>query len=695
MVRTFARVVPPWLWLGAIVLASIAGRLAISGRTVAPWIMIDELVYSELAKNFAAHGRFLIRGVPSSGYGFVYPALIAPAWRIYSSIPSAYSAAKAINTVLMSLAAVPGYHLARRLLPARLSLVVAALTVLVPSMLYTDMLMTENAFYPIFLLVALQLVRMLERPTVLGQIGLLVACGVAFETRAQAVALLPAVAVAPVALALLERRGLRAALRSYAALYGTLAAAAALALIGTIARGRSPLTLLGAYRAATSSNYTVSGILHFLLYHVAELDLYLGIVPFAALVAMWLAPGRLTPSGRAFAVATFAISFFLLVEVAAFASQGFVDRIEERNMFYLAPFALVAMLGLATDAVVPTSRRVVIAAAALAGVLPVFIPFARFITTSALSDTFALLPWWWAQDHFVTLDNVRYAAFGVSIVLAAVFVLLPRRFALVLPVLLAVYFVATSFVVENGRHGIRKTTVGDLWAGTHLPHPNWIDREVGPKGSVSVLWTGTLGDAYPLWENEFFSRSVHTVYDVNDAGRPDPLPMVAVERAPDGKLVDDGHPISATYVLTDTSLDLAGKLVKEDPVGVDLYRVDGPVIILTHISGLYPSDTWSGKTVTYQRVRCTGGRLTVELQGDSHLFTRPQTVVVTEAGRIIAHTTVPVTGTRKLTVPLQAAGGRCVVRYTVGRTIEPAGVEPGSIDTRRLGTHFVLFSYKP
>ncbi len=54
---------------------------------VAPWIMVDEIVYSELAKNVAAHGQFLVRGVPSHGYGFVYPVLIAPAWRLFSARP--------------------------------------------------------------------------------------------------------------------------------------------------------------------------------------------------------------------------------------------------------------------------------------------------------------------------------------------------------------------------------------------------------------------------------------------------------------------------------------------------------------------------------------------------------------------------------------------------------------------------------
>ena len=57
-------------------------------------------------------------------------------------------------------------------------------------MLYTGTLMTENAFYPIFLCVALVCVRMLERPTRRNQLGVLALCLLAFLTRQQAVALL-------------------------------------------------------------------------------------------------------------------------------------------------------------------------------------------------------------------------------------------------------------------------------------------------------------------------------------------------------------------------------------------------------------------------------------------------------------------------------------------------------------------------
>src|SRR5471032_2386723 len=72
---------PPWVWVAAIVVASAVLRITLAHRVVTPWIMVDELIYSELAKSLAANGHFLVRGVPSNGYGFVYPALIAPAFR--------------------------------------------------------------------------------------------------------------------------------------------------------------------------------------------------------------------------------------------------------------------------------------------------------------------------------------------------------------------------------------------------------------------------------------------------------------------------------------------------------------------------------------------------------------------------------------------------------------------------------------
>src|SRR3954468_485192 len=134
------RALPAWVWLTAIVVCSAGFRYALSRRVVAPWIMVDELIYSELAKSFADSGRFLVRDHPNFGVGLVYPALIAPAWRLFAAVPDAYAAAKAINSVVMSLAALPAYALARRIVSQPLALLAAGLAVAVPSLVYTGVL---------------------------------------------------------------------------------------------------------------------------------------------------------------------------------------------------------------------------------------------------------------------------------------------------------------------------------------------------------------------------------------------------------------------------------------------------------------------------------------------------------------------------------------------------------------------------
>jgi hypothetical protein len=679
------------VWLSAIVVVSALVRMLLARRVVAPWIMVDEIVYSELARSFADQGRFLIRGVPSGGYGFVYPLAIAPAFRLFAHIPTAYAVAKGINAVVMSLTAVPTYFLARRLLPRASSLGVAALAVLIPSMLYTGTLMTENAFYPLFVVACLALVLMLERPTPLRQLAVLAACGVCFATRAQALALFGAAVVAPVLHGWIER-DLRVRLRRYWVLYGAVALVAVLALAATVARGRSPLALLGAYRAATGPGYSVSEIAHYLLWHVAELDLYVGIVGFAALLALWIAPRAASPAARAFSAASLPVFVFLLAEVAAFASRQ-SGRIEERNDFYLAPLALVALFGLATDNVIPRVRRAVIPAALIAGVLPGAIPFVRFVNTSVVSDTLGLLPWWWLQDQGIHFGPLRLVALAVGLAAALAFVTLPRRYSLVFVGATAVYFVLTGLVVENGRHGVHQASVGGLWAGIRVGHYDWIDRRVGRDADVAFLWH-YAGETRPLWNNEFFNRSIRTVYTLDG---PDPadggLPETPVRERRDGTLVTATNVAPRVHYAVSYT-DIAGKrLARDSAIGLGLYRVDGPLVILTRITGVYP-DAWGRQSVVYRRLQCVGGTLSVRLGTDSQLYAGDQLVTAHEGGQVVRRIRVGPTTQPTLRVPLRAnAAGICTVTFRAAAVRVPARVSPASEDTRRLAVHYYAFEF--
>jgi hypothetical protein len=693
--RNPARVagLPASVWLVAIVVASSGVRIALAHRVVTPWIMVDELIYSELAKSLASSAEFLVRGVPSNGYGFVYPVLIAPAFGLFDSVPHAYAVAKGINAVVMSLAAVPTYFLARRLVAPAPALVAAALSVLIPSLLYTSMLMTENVFYPIFVVTSLLLVLTLERPTPLRQVLLLAMCGVAFATRAQAIAFVPAVLVAPVLHGWIER-DLKPRLRRFTTLYGIVGGLAVVALVVTLARGRSPLSLLGAYRAATSSGYTVGDVLHYIVWHAAELDLVVGVIPLAALLALWFAPRVESAAARAYAAATLPLVVFFLVEVAAFASTESL-RIEERNDFYLVPLMLIPLVALADARIVPRARRPVLAAALVAGVLPLAVPFGRFVNSSAVSDTFGLLPWWWLQDKGIHFGPLRIVALGVGLAAAAAFVFVPRRYALGLSAVVAVYFVGSSLIVENGRHGIHQAAVGSLFAGIRVTHPDWIDRAVGRNGHVAFVWHYT-GETRPLWNNEFFNRSVGQVFTVDG---PDPadggLPETPVRERRDGTLVTaEGRPPRVGYAVSYT--DIAGRPVARDSkMGLALYRVNGPLVVLTRVTGLYPNDTWSGRRVAYRRLRCAGGRLAVRLGTDEHLFTTPQVVTARVAGKVVRRISIVPGEQPTLIVPLRPdANGTCRVTFTMSQLRVPAAVQDGSTDARPLGAHFFAIDFR-
>jgi hypothetical protein len=679
--------VPAWAWLAGIVIVSTLVRYVLGRGTVAPWIMIDELIYSELAKSLAESGRFLIRGEATAAYGIVYPALIAPAWALFESVPQAYAAAKAINALVMSLAAIPAYFLARRVLAEPLALLAAALTVAVPSMVYTATLMTENAFYPLFLAAALAMVLWLERPTPLRTAIVLGASLVAYLTRQQALALLPALLTAPLLVA-----G-RAAFRRYALVYGLAAAGVAGILVVQVARGRSPLGVFGAYEVAGRADYSATEIAKWFVYHVGELSLALGVIPFAALVLLALMPRQLTESDRVFVAAALSLSFWLVLEVAVFASEQ-TFRIEERNMFYVGPLFFIALL-VWIERGLPRPQPATAAAALLAAGLTLVVPYDDFIGLNAVSDTAALLPLGWLVEQGLALSNVWLVVLAGAAVAALAFVFVPRRYALVLPGLVLVYFAVTQHPIVD-QHRFRSAQ--HLFGGIAMEHRDWIDRSVGPDGEVSFLWTGT-SDKFTVWENELFSRKIGPIYTTGPAV-PGGLAQtpVSIDRSTGYVRGPDGRRVSVSHVLTDATGELGGTVVGEDGVKrLVLYRVNGPLRQLAFVDGLYPQDTWSGKNVTYTRHECTGGTLDVELQSDAALFDEPQSLVIREGRRVIGRVLVDPRLTAVQTrIPLTADDGKCVVRFEVEQTAIPREVTNGdNADPRELGLHFNRFDYRP
>ena len=658
--------------------------------------MVDEIIWSEVARGLAEAREPLLRGQRDPGYSIVYPLLISPVYALFESLPDAYAALKVLNAVLMSLAAVPAYFLARRVVKDELALLAAVLAVAVPSLAYTGTVMTENVFYPLFLVVALALLLVLEQPTGSRVVLLFALLGLAFATRVQAVALLPAVLVAPFVLSIFERRRLGSTISRFRSLYGVTAGLVVAALAVLLIGGRSPQDLLGAYSSVDEASYDLGEVLQYLWWHVAELALYVLVIPLAATIVLLGRVRSLDQRLQAFLAATVSLTVCLVPVVAAFASR-FSDRIEERNLFYVAPLFCIALLAWVEQGA-PRPRVLAAAAAIASALLVVAIPFDRFLTTSAITDTLMLLPLWSLQDR-IGEDWIALAATALAASLAAAFLFVPRRYALALPLLVLGLWVLAIRPIWWGTHGFERFSRGALFQGIRTAERDWVDRTLPADARAAFLWTGRT-DRLTVNETEFFNRGVGPVYYVTDP-TPGGLPETRVRIHPrTGRVtLPDGAPVRDRFLLTDSSFEPDGEaLARDNGWGVTLWRVKVPLVYAVRIDGLYPSDTWSGKTVTYVRRRCVPGRLSVSLSSDSSLFLEPQTVLARSNGAVVGRVRLRPEGRTVLNVPVSPLRGTnaCRVVYTVTPTAVPAEVFGAeNTDPRELGAHFNRFVYKP
>src|ERR1051326_2006545 len=117
------RTLPVWAWLLSIACCSFATDMVLGAAAKAPVVFSDELIYSQLARR-AGDGLAGWIDVARSGYGLVYPLVLAPFWSNLT-LPSAYEVTKVLNAVAFTSAVVPAFLLARRLLRPPWALLVA------------------------------------------------------------------------------------------------------------------------------------------------------------------------------------------------------------------------------------------------------------------------------------------------------------------------------------------------------------------------------------------------------------------------------------------------------------------------------------------------------------------------------------------------------------------------------------------
>jgi hypothetical protein len=519
-----------------------------------PRIFGDELIYWQLSRAIAWAGTFTLRGKPAPRYGVIYPALLAPVQRIGGSQTTSYAIAQGVNAVVFSLAAIPVYLLAMRVVRQRYALTAALLAVVLPSCIYTSTIMTENAFYPVFLACTLLMVRALERPTVARQLLVAGSVALAFGIRAQAVVLLPSYLLAAVLLALTTSRGRRASaltacLRQQAPTIVLLALAF---VAGMTIRGGSTL---GPYHVLVTS-YGPRPLVHWALANIADFELYLGVVPLAAfgvLLVRALSPSPLSPDLRALVLLTACLATGILATVATLSASRYgLGRVHERNLFYLAPLVLICFFAW-LEAGLPRPRDTRTAVAVSLVLVPLAIPAAAVGMSG--EDGIALLVW----DDLKIRQTA--AIDGMVLVAAILVVVFLRARRAAIPLVACLAALATGLVAAelHAAHSMREHRAE--WRDFA-----WIDRTVGADARVVALWAtkeNTYTGIEGLWADEFFNRSVRDVASENGP-LPDGLPIEDLTIAANGCL-KSALALRPQYAVVEAGRALAAPVVRISP----------------------------------------------------------------------------------------------------------------------------------
>jgi hypothetical protein len=562
--------------LAALVGLSTTLRWWAAERIPTPWIAPDEMLYGLLGRSLWEHGSLDLLGQPTRFFSLVSPALVGGPLRI-GNLETGYDLLKGLQALAMSLAAVPVYLWGRAFLTRFGALAAAALTVAIPGLVYSGLIMTEVAFYPILLLAAWAIARALVRGTVGSQLLALGAIALASLTRLQAAVLLPVFFTA-LSIDLLLARDPRRARRFWPFAAGTVV----LAVLWSAYRLRhgGPFSqVLGGYQAAGETHYSVLDALRFVLYHAEYTLVFTGVVPVCAfaLLLVQAVRSRPDPEVRAYLATTTALTVWLVAEVGIFASRH-VGLLAERNLFGLAPLFFLGLM-LWIERGLPRPRIATGAVALGAAVLLLALPVARFVSLPALPDTFTLIPLYRLGVHYpqLNLELIATAAFLVGV---AVFVAVPRRLALAVPAALVLVFAAIS--VSASRVVAGQATL--VQPGTLGPDQRWIDKAAA--GPVAYVYTG---DVYwsSVWESAFWNRRIDAVYDLLLAQIPGGLPQPSVGPYEDGRVVTaDGKGLRWPYVVASNTITWRGTRIADSSAGLALWRLEPPFRMATWVQNV-------------------------------------------------------------------------------------------------------------
>ena len=233
--------------LAAMAALSAAVRLALVLERATPRYL-RRVPLRRAVRSFARSGDLSVLDAPSS-----LPSVLAPVVQSVAWLPgdAAFRLTQTLHVVVMSLAVVPAYLIARRLgIGTGLALGAAAFAVACPDLLYSGYVTADALGYTLALVAIHAAVRALAAPTFGSQAWLLAAVAAGTATRVQYVVLLPAVLVGSLVVA---RGRPGRAVRELWLVWAVVA-------VGALAVATAGAAVLGRYGSLASAGVSAEGI---------------------------------------------------------------------------------------------------------------------------------------------------------------------------------------------------------------------------------------------------------------------------------------------------------------------------------------------------------------------------------------------------------------------------------------------------
>jgi hypothetical protein len=644
------------LALAALVLVSTAVRFALSRGVAAPWIAPDEQLYGMLGRSLVNGDGLRVLGGSVPFYSALYPLLVGLPFT-WSDAAGAVTDVQALQALVMSLTAIPVFLWARPVAGPRWALVAAALTVLIPGLVYSGLFMSEALYYPAATVAAWALAECLRKPTLARQGLLLAAIALALATRLQAVGFAAVIVVAVAILAVAERS--REPVRRMLPTLGVLTLVGVVWIVSRIVLGGAG-QLLGAYSPLGKARaYSISDIAQSIAWQIGALTLVTVGIPLIAVGILawetlrWREPDR---DVRALVAAGVAYVSVTVLEVSAFASR-FVEHVTERQLLSVIPpafvlFAVWLHRGAPRPQPVTSLLTLALAASAL------LLPLDRVTTPAAFADAPSMVPLE-RLSHHLSESTFELAYAGVAGIVLLLGALVPRRAAPALAVIvvlaLASGSVAASHEIEQRSQVERERT----FAGVS---PSWIDESGGDE--VLLLLSGQR--FWPsTWETLFWNASLTRVVRFPGVQSPGAVPQEVARPRPDGRLATRaGRLVDAPYVAAPSGIEMVGEPVATQPAsfedeGMTLWRVTPPLRLSARIAGLDPNgDLYGNESATVKVFACGRGQLELTLLGKQGAETR-----IFVDGREAAALVIPPEGVWRPSIPAPASAdgtGTCV-----------------------------------